>query len=73
METTEYPAPGNTGLALTVGELREKVTRLKEELARAETNLRDADSRDKSEPPKPTLGEVGRDYDRRVRDFYNRK
>lgn len=49
METADYPAAGSTGLALTVGELREKVARLKEELARAETNLRDADAQDKTE------------------------
>lgn len=40
---------GGTGLALTVGELREKVSRLKEELARTENDLRTADSRDKGE------------------------
>lgn len=143
METAEYPAAGTTGLALTVGELREKVAGLKEEWASAETDLRAADARDKSElsgidqrqqtaldalsrsvsaltervaalesratakpppapplptrhngernqayhprvvawakqtgkpePPKPQLGEDGRDYARRVRDFCNGK
>ena len=49
METIEYPTAGSAGLALTVGELRERVARLKEELTRAEGELRAADSRDKSE------------------------
>jgi len=42
-------AAGSTGLALTVGETREKVARLKEELTRAESDLRAVDARDKTE------------------------
>lgn len=49
MDQVEYTAGGNTGLALTVGETREKVARLKEELARAESDLRATDARDKTE------------------------
>lgn len=49
MDQVEYPASGTTGLALTVGELREKVAHLKEELSRAEGDLRAVDERDKAD------------------------
>lgn len=49
MDQVEYPAAGSAGLAMAVGEQREKVNRLREDLARAETDLREADARDKAD------------------------